>query len=191
MGCEEMENDSQLRGVLAAYKLVAEASWPNLHSRMRVAAPSWATATAARLQSELGAYLNEASAPSCTVRVFWKYAPQFKFGGCNEHFAHDAGLAHASDIVGLTDFDPRIPWRAQAGKYRHDDEEIVRDGKPKLDIIERQTSTTGITWVRAGKAPIFESGGQAFGVLGMYEILEQDAGRKLWAARQRGATSAG
>jgi hypothetical protein len=185
-----MGNETRLRGILAAYKLVAEASWPNLHSRMRKSASSWAIGTETQLQSELNSYLSEASAPSCTVRVFWKYAPQYKFGGCNEHFAHDAGFGRAADLVGLTDFDPGIPWRAQAGKYRHDDEEIVRDGKAKLDIIERQTSTTGITWVRAGKAPLLEPDGHTFGVLGMYEILDQDAGRKLWAARQRGVTSA-
>jgi len=182
-----MGTETRLRGVLAAYKLVAEASWPNLHTRMRMAAPSWATATEDRLQTELTSYLKEASAPSCKIRVFWKYAPQYTFGGCNEHFAHDAGLPSAADLVGLTDFDQRVPWRAQAGKYRHDDEEVVRDGKPKLDIIERQTSTTGITWVRAGKAPLFEPGQPAFGVLGMYEIMDSEAGRKLWAARQRTA----
>jgi hypothetical protein len=87
------------------------------------------------------------------------------------------------DLIGLEDFDRRLPWGHQAAKYRLDDEAVFKSGTPKLDILERQQSSTGITWVRAGKAPIRRSAGEVIGIFGMYELLDSEAGRKLFAAR--------
>ena len=53
----------------------------------------------------------------------------------------------------------------------------------KLDILERQQSTTGITWVRAGKTPMRKANGEIIGIFGMYELLDAETGRKLFAAR--------
>src|SRR6267143_17805 len=118
--------------------------------------------------------------PDCAVRVFWKLTPDYKFGGCNEHFARDAGMS-STDLVGRDDFDRSLPWVFQAAKYRADDEAIVGSGHPKLNIIERQKGASGaITWVRVGKAPIRVPTG-VIGVLGMYEILDAETGRRLFA----------
>jgi hypothetical protein len=114
------------------------------------------------------------------VRVFWKLGPDLKFAGCNEHFAHDAGMPKAQ-LIGKDDFDPKLPWKHQSAKYRIDDEAVVKAGEAKLDIIERQRGTTGtITWVRAGKAPI-RAGQEVIGILGMYEVLDDATGRRLFA----------
>ena len=179
----------ETRAVLAAYRSVKDASWPDLHPQMAARAKRWPEASEAELRSELESYLKEASAPSCPVRVFWKLGPQFVFGGCNLHFATDAGLNAPAEIVGLDDFNPKLPWRAQADKYRADDKEVLQ-GAAKLDILERQTSAKGATvFVRVGKAPITTSSGP-IGILGMYEVLEEKAAQKLFFERSRGGAGA-
>ncbi|HEV8265727.1 MAG TPA: PAS domain-containing protein [Gemmatimonadales bacterium] len=156
------------------------ASWPALHPEMAQRSQHWASANAESLEAELAGYVEQASDPSCTVRVFWKLGPRFLFAGCNEHFARDAGMPRA-ELLGRDDFDTKLPWSRQAAKYRSDDEAVFASGAPKLDIIERQRGTTGaITWVRAGKAPIRTSQG-TIGILGMYELLDDATGRRLFA----------
>jgi PAS domain-containing protein len=169
----------ELRALLGAYRQVMEASWPELHPSMAKRSGRWPSASEAELQAELAGYLREASQPSCQVRLFWKLGPRFVFGGCNERFAREAGVPSA-ELVGLDDFDRRLPWVHQAAKYRADDEAVYQSGEPKLDILERQQSAAGITWVRAGKAPIRLASGAVTGVLGMYEVLDSATGRKVF-----------
>jgi hypothetical protein len=173
----------QSLAVLTAYKQVMEASWPTLHPDMVERSASWGRASDSDLAYELAGYLSEASMPNVTVRVFWKLGPRFAFAGANAAFARDAGFTNAQDLVGIDDFDPRLPWTHQAAKYRADDAEIVRSGQAKLDIIERQAQPSGVTWVRVGKAPVRLGSGQVIGLLGMYEILDPDVGRKLYLDR--------
>jgi hypothetical protein len=152
---------------------------------MDVNAARWAFADEAELRRELEGYLRESSDPRRAVRVFYKLGPGLEFAGCNEHFARDAGLSVA-ELVGLDDFSPRIPWAAQAAKYRADDKEIVDSGTPRLDILERQTSSSGaVTWVRVGKAPIRTEQGATIGILGMYEVLDDKTAQQLYLARSK------
>lgn len=160
-----------------------DASWPVLHPTMAERAKRWATASYADLDAELGDYLRESARSDQHVRVFWKVGPQFKFAGCNQLFASDAGFPSPAELIGLDDFDRRLPWGHQAAKYRLDDEAVFTSGSPRLDILERQQSSTGITWVRAGKAPIRKPAGAVIGIFGMYELLDAEAGRKLYAER--------
>jgi hypothetical protein len=91
--------------------------------------------------------------------------------------------------VGLDDFSPRLPWRAQADKYRADDREVF-DGSAKLDILERQTSAAGTTvFVRVGKTPITTAAGQVLGIFGMYQVLDEKAAQKIFFERSRGGPS--
>lgn len=169
-----------LRAILAAYKQVVDATWPDLHPTMREHSRRWATASAQELATELAGWLKESSAEGSAVRVFWKIGPKFEFGGANRHFATDAGFDNAAELVGLTDSDPRLPWRPQAAKYRADDEAVVTSKTAQLGIIERQKGPTGeITWVRVAKVPILHANGNAVGVLGMYEVLDPTTARKL------------
>lgn len=177
-----MDNTAEeLRAILSAYQQVANASWPNLNPTMASRAPRWATASASELKTELDGYLREVAPPRSNVRILWKVGPKFVFGGCNELFAKDAGMTSPSELIGIDDFDRRLPWRHQAAKYRRDDEAVAKSGKANLDIVERQESTGGETaWVRAGKAPIKGPGGQSIGILGMYEIVDAATGRALF-----------
>ena len=170
------------RAILRAYREVMTASWPDLHPDIAERSKRWAQASESELNLELERYLREASLPGCKVRIFWKLGPELRFGGCNELFAEDAGIPAAA-LVGLDDYDKRLPWFAQAAKYRTDDEEVFHSGRAKLDILERQRSSTGIIWVRAGKAPIRTEEGTILGILGMYEVLDSAMGRRLFTER--------
>lgn len=180
---DQLGNVDDLRAVLTAYLTVMEASWPQLHPTMAERAKRWSMSNHSELENELDEYLQASTQSEQHVRVFWKVGAQFKFAGCNQLFANDAGFPSPAELAGLDDFDRRLPWGHQAAKYRLDDESVVRSGTPKLDILERQQSSTGITWVRAGKAPIRKTSGEIIGVLGMYELLDAETGRKLFAAR--------
>ncbi|MDB4883792.1 MAG: NarL family signal transduction histidine kinase [Gemmatimonadetes bacterium] len=170
----------ELRAILVAYQQVAAASWPDLNPTMKSRAARWATASASELKSELDGYLREVASPRSNVRIMWKTGPKYQFGGCNAAFAQDAGVT-PDELIGMDDFDKRLPWRHQAAKYRRDDETVVKSGKASLDIIERQESTDGGTsWVRAGKAPLKLANGTAFGMLAMYEIVDAATGRTLF-----------
>lgn len=172
------------RAVLDAYKKVVEASWPQLHPNMPARSARWATAPEAELNAELAGYLAESAKAQWAVRVFWKLAPDFTFAGCNDHFARDAGIP-TSELLGMTDFNRRLPWRMQAAKYRADDQRVFDSGEADLDIIERQQSSSGlITWVRAGKAPLRTADGTIIGILGMYELLDADTGRRMHAEQR-------
>jgi hypothetical protein len=173
----------ELRAVLAAYKMVKDASWPDLHPRMVKASPRWPHATEAELKKELQDYLDETAGPGCSVRVFWKLGDDLRFAGCNPMFAKDAGLGGPAEMIGLDDFSEKLPWNAQAAKYRFDDKEVVDSGKPKLDILERQNSAKGTVWVLVGKAPV-QVGKKSIGILGIYDILDQAAANKILAKRR-------
>jgi hypothetical protein len=165
------------------------ASWPDLHPDITERSKRWPEASERELDLELDRNLKEASMPGCKVRIFWKLGPEFRFGGCNQLFADDAGIP-AATLIGLDDYDKRLPWFAQAAKYRTDDEEVFKSGRAKLDILERQRSSSGIIWVRAGKAPIRTEEGTILGILGMYEVLDSAMGRRLFTERtHRGSPS--
>jgi hypothetical protein len=174
----------ELRGVLSAYKEVMEASWPQLHPTMPESSRRWPQLGENELDAELARFVKQSSASGSSARVFWKLGPKFQFAGCNELFARDAGLPSA-DLIGADDFDRRLPWMNQAAKYRADDRAVTQSGKANLDIIERQASSSGnVTWVRAGKAPIRDAAGTVIGILGMYEILDNDTGSRLFGDQQ-------
>jgi hypothetical protein len=173
-----------LRAILAAYRLVKNSSWPQLHPAMDRRFPYWHSASEAELSAELEGYLAETTAEGCGVRVFWKLGPKLLFAGCNEHFASDAGVP-AAELMGMDDFDDRLPWKPQASKYRADDLEVVQSGAAKLDILERQKSPSGgVIWTRVGKAPIMASVDRAIGILGLYETVDGKTASKLFMARQ-------
>jgi hypothetical protein len=178
----------ELRAILTTYQQVA-AAWPDLNPSMKSRATRWATASASDLRAELDGYVREVGPPRSQVRIVWKTGPKYLYAGCNELFAKDAGMS-PSGMIGIDDFDKRLPWRHQAAKYRRDDETVVKTRKANLDIIERQESAAGeMTWVRASKAPLLMPDGSAFGVLAMYELVDAATGRALFMKSMKGETA--
>lgn len=176
-----MASGNEVLGVLRAYKVVRDASWPELNPSMGSRAASWGSMSAADLEAELAGFLREASGAGRPERVFWKLGPDLAFGGCNQHFAADAGFARPSELVGLTDFDKRIPWQRQAAKYRADDEEVVKSRQPKLNILERQETPHGMVFVLVSKAPVLRADGTAAGILGIYGVVDNKRASQIYA----------
>jgi hypothetical protein len=176
-------NKNELIAVLKAYHEAIEVACPGLHPEMQERSKHWASADA-DLARELERYLDEASRPTCPVRVFFKLGRELKYGGCNAQFAADAGLPSRGDLVGLDDFDERISWVAQAAKYRKDDREVMERAQAKLGIVERQSSASGVIWLETSKVPVKDSA-IAIGVFGTYEIIDAKTAARRSAARQR------
>lgn len=176
-------NADELRAVLAAYYEVVTASWPDLHPAMEANRQHWSARNESQLTIELEGYLQEAAPPRSNVRVFWKLGPEYRFAGCNDLFARDAGMQRG-ELIGCNDYDKRLPWFSQAAKYRSDDEDIFNSGRPNLDILEHQKSSAGKTWVRAGKTPIRNLEGGSIGIFGMYEVLDSATGRRLFSQKE-------
>lgn len=121
------------------------------------------------------------------ARVFWKDR-ECRYLGCNSAFALDAGLTSAAEIVGKDDF--QLAWKAQAERYRADDQQIMASGLPKLNYEEPQTTPDGRQfWLRTSKVPLLDDNGNISGILGIYEditarkLAELEAGNANRALR--------
>ncbi len=105
------------------------------------------------------------------VRVFWK-DKDFKYLGCNEIFAKDAGLNYPEEMLGKDDY--QFSWKEQAPLYRADDKYVVETGKQRLDFFEPQTGPNQkLKWLKASKVPLTDADGKIIGVLGTYEDITQ------------------
>ena len=108
---------------------------------------------------------------SIPVRVFWK-DKQLRYLGCNTLFARDAGLNHPGDLLGKDDF--AMGWREQAEIYRADDLRVIESRRPKMNIVEPQTTPTGAKiWLSTSKVPLQMPNGDILGVLGIYEDITE------------------
>ncbi|MDS4029260.1 MAG: PAS domain S-box protein [Candidatus Contendobacter sp.] len=105
------------------------------------------------------------------ARVFWKDR-DLRYLGCNQAFAHDAGVSSPDDMVGRDDY--QMGWREQADLYRNDDWRVLESGKPKLDYEELQTTPDGRRiWLRTSKVPLRDADGVVLGILGTYQDITE------------------
>jgi PAS domain S-box-containing protein len=104
--------------------------------------------------------------------IFWKDRSGV-YLGCNENFARTVELAHATQIVGKTDYD--LPWsHAEAEAYRADDQEVIGQNQPKRHIIEPGRTADGTPiWADTTKVPLTDATGNPYGVLGVYEDISE------------------
>ncbi len=101
--------------------------------------------------------------------IFWKDL-ESRYLGCNTRFAHDAGRSRPDELIGKTDFD--MAWRAQAERYRADDQATMASGIPKLAFEEPQTTPDGnMIWLRTSKVPLRDADNQIMGILGFYQDI--------------------
>jgi diguanylate cyclase (GGDEF)-like protein/PAS domain S-box-containing protein len=122
---------------------------------------------------------------SVPVRVFWKDR-DLRYLGCNTLFAHDAGFSQPQQLLGQDDYS--MSWREQAEFYRTDDRQVMESRRPKLNIVEPQTTAAGAkVWVNTSKVPLPMPNGEVFGVLGVYEdiTVRRQAEEALQAANAK------
>jgi len=180
---------NELLAALKAFRVSVRVALPELYHRMEDRDRVWAKASETELQGELDKYFVRASEPTLRVRLFFKLGQDLVYGGCNRQFASDGGFSNPADMIGLNDFDPRISWTAQAGKYRKNDREVMEQGQPLLGIIERQSSTSGLIWLDTSKVPIVE-GSRVIGIFGTYEIIDSATAWRRSMDRQKAESSA-
>lgn len=106
------------------------------------------------------------------LRIFWKDR-HLNYLGCNDLFAHDAGVDTAQQLIGKSDFD--LVWRDQAPLYRNDDTRVMESGNATLGYEEPQTTPTGDEiWLRTSKVPLIDTfTGETIGVLGIYDDITE------------------
>ncbi|MGV2288253.1 EAL domain-containing protein [Trinickia sp. YCB016] len=113
----------------------------------------------------------EAVIDSVPQRIFWKDT-RSHYLGCNRAFADDVGIADASKITGLTDYD--LPWHNFASVARMRDSEVIASGKP-LHAYEEFAPAAGDNWrwYRKTKVPLKNVRNDVIGLLATYEDITE------------------
>ncbi len=83
----------------------------------------------------------------------------------NRAFRERFGFDREEDILERTDFE--LFPEGLAENFRSGDLEVMRTGKPKLDLVELFLNRQGLVdWFVTNKLPMFDRSGRAFGVMG-------------------------
>lgn len=107
---------------------------------------------------------------SLPLFVFWKDR-ESRYLGCNQAFANAAGLNSPQEIIGKNDH--QLIWSDQADHFIEDDQFVMNNNLPKLNIVEEQTQPDGIHWVETNKIPIKNKHGEVIGVLGSFHDITE------------------
>jgi len=103
------------------------------------------------------------------LRIFWKDNDS-RYLGCNQSFAHDAGVQSPDEVTGR--LDSELGWHAQAEMYRADDLRVMQSQVADLNFEEPQTTPEGRQiWLRTSKVPLLGPRGEQMGVLGIYDDI--------------------
>jgi diguanylate cyclase (GGDEF)-like protein/PAS domain S-box-containing protein len=122
-------------------------------------------------QLELSRNMLQLIIESVPVRVFWKDR-DLRYMGCNTLFARDAGFSHPQQLLGKDDFS--VGWKEQADLYRTDDRQVMESCRPKINIVEPQTTPAGAQiWLNTSKVPLQMPNGEVVGVLGVYDDVTE------------------
>ncbi len=90
----------------------------------------------------------------------------------NHAFAERCGLSSTEQLFGLNDEALFPPYMAE--KFRRDDEKVLSDAKPLLDLIELFPTPEGLPeWFITQKLPLFDHHGSVCGLCGMVQSYER------------------
>lgn len=96
---------------------------------------------------------------------------QFRLMCASRRFIERFGFRDESEIVGKNDFD-LFPSRI-AENFRRDDEEVVRTGESKVNIVELFFTDQGIPdWFVTNKLPLQDRRGRVIGLMGTVHSYE-------------------
>ncbi|HZP18967.1 MAG TPA: EAL domain-containing protein [Bauldia sp.] len=88
-----------------------------------------------------------------------------RFVVANRAVAADLGL-NPEDLIGKTDFELHAPDLAR--KFFADEQQVIRSGKPQIDIEEFVVTTTGEQkWLSTSKLPLRDPAGRIVGIVGV------------------------
>lgn len=103
------------------------------------------------------------------IIVFYK-DKDGKFVRVNKTFAEALGMPE-DKFFGKTVFDFYSAEIAQS--MTDDDQEVLKSGHPKLNIIEQYESASGIRWAQTDKVPIFDEDGLPSGLVGFAQDITE------------------
>ncbi len=112
--------------------------------------------------------------------VFWKDINSV-YLGCNTAFSTVVGCKNINEIIGKDDY-ALAPEPAIVKGYQADDKEVIQSNKPKHAITEQVVDATGgKLWVDTSKIPLKDSGGNVFGVVGIFKdiTVQEETRREL------------
>ncbi|MBD3265234.1 PAS domain-containing protein, partial [bacterium] len=91
---------------------------------------------------------------------------------CSKANAQLMGLSSAEEAVGKSDFD--FHSSALAQKYYDDEQEIMRTGQPKIDMVEEVHDAFGHpNWYSTTKLPLYNAEGEIIGIVGTGRNITQ------------------
>jgi PAS domain S-box-containing protein len=97
---------------------------------------------------------------------------RFEIVCANRHFVESLGYRHELEIIGKQDFE-LFPQRL-AENFRRDDEEVLRTGEARLNIVELFFNPQGIPdWFITNKLPVRDRKGGLIGVMGTTQSYGQ------------------
>lgn len=95
----------------------------------------------------------------------------FRLMCASQRFLERFGFHDETEIVGRDDFE-LFPERL-AENFRRDDEEVVRSGEPKLNIVELFFNDQGVPdWFITNKLPLRDHNGRVIGLMGTVHSYE-------------------
>ena len=98
-------------------------------------------------------------------RIYFKDL-ESRFIRVNKSMANKHGLNDLNNIEDLTDFD--LYTNEHAIQAFNDEQEIIRTGKPIVNVEEKETYSDGkITWAQTSKMPLFNHEGKIIGTFGI------------------------
>ncbi len=102
---------------------------------------------------------------SCIDSIYFKDR-ESRFIRSSEIFAKALNLNSRDEIIGKTDFDFFTKEHAQ--QAFHDEQEIIRTGKPLISKAEKETWVDGrVTWALTSKMPLRNVSGEIIGTFGI------------------------
>jgi len=106
---------------------------------------------------------------SSPIIMFFK-DQEGRFVRVNKTFAEALKIPE-EEFWGKTVFDLYPAKIAQ--DMANDDQEVIKLGRPKFNIIEQYKSASGIRWVQTDKVPILDENGVAVGLLGFAQDITE------------------
>ncbi len=102
---------------------------------------------------------------------FFSKDRDFRFVAVNRLFFERFGFDDEAGIIGKNDFDIFPPRLAE--HFRADDTEVMRSGRPKLNIVELFFNRQGIPdWFITNKLPVRDTRGRIIGIMGTTQNYE-------------------
>jgi AraC-like DNA-binding protein len=103
---------------------------------------------------------------------FFAKNSRFQFVCANQHFVESLGFTEETDLIGKEDFDI-FPQRL-AENFRRDDEEVLKTGQARLNIVELFFNPQGIPdWFITHKMPMHDKRGRIIGIMGTTQSYGQ------------------